>query len=77
MCSGRDSLDARLETGRTTDAFLICHGFGGSMYEPEESSVMDDLMGMGYTALLVSHRTGGPADLIFPEQVRQIVDAVT
>ena len=47
------------------------------MYEPEENSVMADLVALGYTAMLVSHRTGNQNDLIFQEQVRQLVDAVT
>lgn len=77
--SGRDTIQAKLDTGKKggEDAFLICHGFGGSMYEPEESSVMADLTEMGYAAMLVSHKTGSAPDLIFQEQVRQLVDAVT
>lgn len=75
--SGRDDLRARLELGGKRDGFLVCHGFGGSLYEPEETSVMDDLSRMGHTALLVSHRTGRPVDLIFQEQTRQLIDAVT
>lgn len=47
------------------------------MYEPEENSVMNDFVNMGYTSMLVSHRTGNRFDLIFQEQVRQLVDAVT
>src|SRR5580704_11314733 len=77
LYSGRDTLEANLETRRKSDAFLVCHGFGGSMYEPEESSVMSDLVEMGYTSMIVSHKTGRRPDLIFPEQIRQLVDAVT
>jgi alpha-beta hydrolase superfamily lysophospholipase len=75
--SGRDHLSGRLDIGKKADAFLLCHGFGASMYEPEETSVMDDLTRMGYTGLLLSHRTGRPADLIFQEQIGQLVNAVT
>ena len=77
MRSGRDELKGKFAPGSKEDAFLVCHGFGGSMYEPEENSVMTDLASLGYTVLLVSHRTGNPNDLIFQEQVRQLVDAVT
>jgi pimeloyl-ACP methyl ester carboxylesterase len=77
LYSGRDALEATLEIRRKSDAFLVCHGFGGSMYEPEESSVMNDLVEMGYTSMIVSHKTGRRPDLIFPEQIRQLVDAVT
>ena len=75
--SGRDVLRARLDIGKRSDGFLVCHGFSGSMHEPEESAVMKDLAGMGYTVMIVSHATGRRPDLIFPEQVRQLVDAVT
>lgn len=44
--SGRDNLEARREVSSKKDAFLVCHGLGGSMYEPEESSVMGDLIAM-------------------------------
>lgn len=47
------------------------------MHEPEESSVMKDLAGMGYTVMIVSHATGRRSDLIFHEQVWQLIDAVT
>jgi fermentation-respiration switch protein FrsA (DUF1100 family) len=75
--SGRDRLNAKLEIRKKSDAFLVCHGFSGSMYEPEESSVMEDLTHSGYTSMIVSHKTGRRPDLIFQEQVRQIIDAVT
>jgi fermentation-respiration switch protein FrsA (DUF1100 family) len=38
---------------------------------------MNDLVEMGYTAMIVSHKTGAKPDLIFQEQIRQLVDAVT
>jgi fermentation-respiration switch protein FrsA (DUF1100 family) len=75
--SGRDSLDARLEIAKKSDAFLVCHGFGGSMYEPEETLVMNDLNREGYTTMIISHKTGKSSDLIFQEQVGQIIDTVT
>src|SRR5579872_3125033 len=82
LISGRDILEAKFERGKSKngkveDAFLVCHGFGGSMFEPEESSVMSDLVRMGHPTLLVSHRTGKTADLIFHQQVRQLIDAIT
>ncbi len=38
---------------------------------------MNDLVDMGFTSMLVSHRTGSQPNLIFQEQVRQLVDVVT
>jgi fermentation-respiration switch protein FrsA (DUF1100 family) len=75
--SGRDKLNAKLEVRKKSDAFLVCHGFGGSMHEPEENAVMHDLVQSGYTAMLVSHETGKKPNLIFQEQLRQLIDAIT
>ncbi len=75
--SGQEILKAQLQIGKKDDGFLICHGFGGSIYEPEESSVAADLAARNYTTMIVSHKTGGRFDLIFQDQVRQLIDAVT
>ncbi|MBX8636080.1 MAG: alpha/beta hydrolase [Thermoplasmata archaeon] len=74
---GRNSLTAILKTVSKKDVFIVCHGLAGRADDPIASITSKELERMGHSTFRLSHRTGTRNELLFEEQVRQIVESVT
>ncbi len=74
---GHNRLTAILKTVSKKDVFIVCHGLAGRADDPEELITSKELERMGYSTFRLSHRTGTRNELLFEEQVRQIVESVT
>ncbi len=74
---GTNRLRAMLSTVSRREVFIVCHGLAGRGDDPEESATSEELERMGYSTFRLSHRTGRRNELLFEDQVRQLIESVS